>query len=64
VGIVVSVKLNNRFKIVLFTLAAVLLVGLGVFIGVSAAKGKADNPAPAAAIEEDGTPVWQRGQEK
>jgi hypothetical protein len=64
VGMVVTVKFNNKLKILAITIAAVLLVGLGVFIGVSAAKGKTDAPAPAAAVEEDETPGWQRGQQK
>lgn len=63
VGMVVSVKLNNKPKIIALVLAAALLIGLGVFIGVSVVKGNAA-PAPASAIEDDGTPGWQRGQQK
>jgi hypothetical protein len=44
VGMVVSVKLNNKLKIFALILAAVLLVGLGIFIGVSVAKDKAGPP--------------------
>jgi hypothetical protein len=46
VGMVVTVQFNNKLKIALFALAAVLLIGIGVCIGVYLAKGKADNPAP------------------
>jgi hypothetical protein len=63
VGMVVTVKFNNRLKIAALALAAVLLVAAGVFIGVSLAKGKPDNPQPAAVIEE-GTYDWQSGREK
>ncbi|MDR1229774.1 MAG: hypothetical protein LBK61_00065 [Spirochaetaceae bacterium] len=45
VGMVVTVKYNNKPKILAIALAAVLLVGAGVFIGVSLMKGKADVPA-------------------
>jgi len=34
VGMVVTVKYSNLLKIILITLAAVLLIALGVFIGV------------------------------
>jgi hypothetical protein len=46
VGMVVTVKLNNRLKIALIALAAVLLLGTGVCIGVSLVKNKAVPPAP------------------
>ncbi|MDR2793798.1 MAG: hypothetical protein LBB61_09070 [Treponema sp.] len=64
VGMVVTVKLNNKLKIIGITIAAVLLAAAGVIIGLSAAKGKAASPPPASAIEGDGTYGWQRGQEK
>lgn len=47
VGMVVSVKLNNRIKIIAVTLAAVFLLGLGVFIGTTL---NADKSAVAQAI--------------
>jgi hypothetical protein len=62
VGMIVTVKLNNKLKILAVTLAAVLLVGLGVFIGVSTVKGRADLPPPAA--EDDGAYDWRRGRDK
>jgi hypothetical protein len=64
VGMVVTVNLNNKIKIISITLAAVLLAAAGFIIGLSAAKGKAEPPAPASVIEEEGTYGWQRGQEK
>ncbi|MDR2898170.1 MAG: hypothetical protein LBU99_05075 [Spirochaetaceae bacterium] len=35
VGMVVSVKLNNKPKILLITLAAILLLGIGIYIGAT-----------------------------
>jgi uncharacterized protein (TIGR00156 family) len=54
VGMVVSVKLNNKLKIIAFTLSAVLLVALGIFIGKTL---NGDNPAvpPATRGDEYGT---------
>jgi hypothetical protein len=46
VGMIVTVKFNNKLKIALLVLAAVLLVGIGIFIGVSLVQGKAARPAP------------------
>jgi len=44
VGMVVTVKYNNVLKIMLITLAAVLLIALGVFIGSRLWGGTADAP--------------------
>jgi hypothetical protein len=62
IGMLVTVKLNNKLKILAITLAAVLLVGLGVFIGVSMVKGTAETPP--ATVEDDGAYDWQRGRDK
>jgi hypothetical protein len=64
VGMVVTVKYNNKLKILVFTLAAVLLVATGIFIGVFLMKGKVESSPPAAAIEDERTYGWERGQEK
>jgi hypothetical protein len=64
VGMVVTLKSNDRLKIVLAALAAVLLAGAGVLIGVSFAQGKAAAPPPALETAGDETYDWQRGQEK
>jgi hypothetical protein len=64
VGMVVTVKFNNKLKILAITLAAVLLVGTGIFIGISLMKGKAAVPPDAVEMIDDGTSGWQRGQEK
>ena len=42
VGMVVTVKFNNLFKIIIITLAAVILIALGIFIGVKYLGGTAD----------------------
>jgi uncharacterized protein (TIGR00156 family) len=49
VGMVVTVNYNKKLKIAAFALAALLLIGLGVFIGVSVVKGKAGITAPPGA---------------
>ncbi|MDR2747759.1 MAG: hypothetical protein LBB77_09980 [Treponema sp.] len=64
VGMVVTVKLNNKLKILAITLAAVLLVGAGIFLGISFMKGKAAVPPDAVETIDDGTYGWQRGQKK
>ena len=64
VGMVVTVKYNNKLKILVIVLAAVLLAGMGVFIGVSFIKGNAAEPPATAETTGDGTYNWQRGQEK
>ncbi|MHB9292101.1 hypothetical protein Holit_01189 [Hollandina sp. SP2] len=64
VGMVVTVKYNNKLKILILTLAAVLMVGLGVCIGVFLVKDTGDPSPPAAVLEGEGTYGWQRGQEK
>jgi hypothetical protein len=64
VGMVVTVKYNNKLKITVLTLAAVFLVTIGVFIGVSLARDKAANSPPASVLEDDGTPGWQKGLER
>jgi hypothetical protein len=64
VGMVVTVKYNNTLKIMLITLATVLLVAAGIIIGVSFVKGKADKPLSPPVIEDDGIYGWERGQEK
>jgi putative Mn2+ efflux pump MntP len=53
VGMVVTVKFNKKLKILAVILAVVLLIGLGVCIGVSVMKGKADSPPPAAETMDD-----------
>ena len=68
VGMVVTVKYNNTLKIVIISLAAVLLLAIGVAIGIGIKRGAsptADNSPPTAApvIEDDETYGWQRGQE-
>jgi hypothetical protein len=60
IGMLVTVKLNNRLKILVITLAAVLLVALGVFIGISAVKYNASPPT----VKDDGAYDWQRGRDK
>jgi hypothetical protein len=64
VGMIVTVKYNNKLKILVITLAAILLVGAGVFIGLSLVKGKTGIPPAVPVIEDDETYGWQRGQEK
>jgi hypothetical protein len=68
VGMVVTVKFNNKLKILAITLAAVFLVATGVFFGLSLATGSAAERPPAEqavpAVEDDGTDDWQRGQKK
>jgi hypothetical protein len=64
VGMVVTVKYNNRLKILAITLAAVLLVGAGVFIGVSFVKNKAAEPPITTETTDEETYGWQKGQEK
>jgi uncharacterized protein (TIGR00156 family) len=54
VGMVVAVKYNNKLRIAALALAAVLLIGLGVFIGVSVVKGKANAAPPAAGMTDFG----------
>jgi len=46
VGMVVSVKYSNVFKILIITLAAVILLALGVFIGARFSGGAADVSPP------------------
>jgi hypothetical protein len=43
-GMVITVKFNNKLKIAVLALAAILLVAAGVFIGISLVKGKPSNP--------------------
>jgi hypothetical protein len=64
VGMVVTVKFNNKLKILLFALAAVLLAGTGVFIGASLWGGKPEEPPPAAVTGDNEIYGWQRGQRK
>jgi hypothetical protein len=61
---VVTVKYNNKPKIVIFALAAILLAAAGVFTGVSLIRGKTDGNPPASVGEDNRTYGWQRGQEK
>jgi uncharacterized protein (TIGR00156 family) len=63
VGMVVTVNYNNKLRIAALALAAVLLIGLGVFIGVFAAKGGADAVPPAAGTVE-ARPVFTVEQAK
>jgi hypothetical protein len=44
VGMLVTVKLNNKLKILSLIMAAVLLMTAGIFIGVSLVKGNAGPP--------------------
>jgi hypothetical protein len=64
VGMVVTVKFNNKLKIIILSLAAVLLVSVGIFIGSALLDGRTENLLPSSASEEDGTYGWQRGQQK
>jgi hypothetical protein len=64
VGMVITVKFNNTLKILVITLAVVLLVGLGVLLGVFWVRDKAETPPLDAIIEDEGTYDWQRGGEK
>jgi hypothetical protein len=64
VGMVVTVKYNNKLKILIFTLAAVLLVATGIFIGIFLTRDKVESSPSAATIEDEETYSWQRGQEK
>lgn len=52
-GSVVTIHLNNRLKILAIILAAVLLLGLGVFIGVSVVEGKEEAAPPASEMMND-----------
>jgi hypothetical protein len=60
VGMVVSVKLNNKLKIIALILAAVLLLTLGVFIGVFVVKDKAGPPAMRPMHEGGGRGLMMR----
>ena len=51
VGMVVTVKFNSLFKIIIISLAAVLLIALGIFIG---ANFFGEDPPP-----NEPQPVWQ-----
>jgi hypothetical protein len=53
IGMVVTVKLNNKLKILAIALAAVLLVGIGVCIGVSFVKHNAADSPPSAEMMDD-----------
>jgi hypothetical protein len=64
VGMVVTVKFNNKLKITILALAAILLVAIGVFIGSALLGGITEDLQPASVIEEDGTYGWQKGQHK
>jgi hypothetical protein len=64
VGMVVTVKYNSKLKILAITFAAVLLLGAGIFIGVSFVKSNTDKPPTTAETTDDGSYGWQRGQEK
>ena len=63
-GMVVAVKLNNTFKILAVTIGAALLVGTGIFIGLSLVKGKPDISPPVPVVEDDAAYGWQEGREK
>jgi hypothetical protein len=56
VGMVVTVRYNNKLKIVILALTAVLLVAAGVFIGVSLSGGKPPGPPPMNAPGFEGQP--------
>jgi uncharacterized protein (TIGR00156 family) len=51
VGMVVTVNYNNKLRIAALVLAALLLIGLGVFIGLFALKGGAEAGPPAGTAE-------------
>ena len=51
VGMVVKVRFNNLIKIIIISLAAVLLISLGIFIGANFLSGKADPPQTTPANE-------------
>jgi uncharacterized protein (TIGR00156 family) len=55
VGMVVTVKYNDKLRLAAFILASVLLIGLGVFIGVFVVNGKADTTPPAAGMVNAGS---------
>jgi hypothetical protein len=61
---VVTVKYNNKLKIAVLVLAAVLLVAAGVFIGVSLARGAIDNSSPPSVPDGKETYGWRKGQDK
>jgi hypothetical protein len=63
-GSVVTIYFNKRLKLLAIILAAILLIGLGIFIGVSFVKSNAAEPPTATETADDGTYGWQRGQEK
>jgi hypothetical protein len=64
IGMVVTVKLNNKPQIIGITLAAILLTAAGIFIGVSITKNKADPVPPAPEMTDEETYGWERGQQK
>jgi hypothetical protein len=64
VGMVVTVRLNNKPKIIGIVLAAILLVAAGIFIGISTTKNKAAPLLPVFEMTDDETYGWQRGQQK
>jgi hypothetical protein len=53
VGMVVTIKYNHKLKILAITLAALLLVGIGVCIGVSFVKRNAADPPAATETMDD-----------
>lgn len=52
-GSVLTIRLNNRLKILVITLSAILLLALGVYIGVSLTKGKGEAAPPASEMMYD-----------
>jgi hypothetical protein len=47
-GSVITLYVNKRLKLLALILAGLVLLGLGIFIGVSLAKGKTEAAPPAS----------------
>jgi hypothetical protein len=52
-GSILTVQINTRLKILALALAAVLLLALGVYLGVSLTKGKAEAASPPSEMMQD-----------
>ena len=57
VGMVVTVKFNSLLKIMIISLAAALLIALGIFIGANFLGGGSDRPSAPPSNEL--SPGWQ-----
>lgn len=65
VGMVISVELNNRLKIVVIICSAVFLVALGVFLGAALHRGERASPissAPLPSVPVSGLPEVRGGE--